>query len=155
MFKTIRKTASAFALSASLGLAAVAVPAPAQANDDVANIIAGLAALFIIGAAIEQHNDRDDRARATAQQTRPQQTRPQQQARPNRQADRVAPARCFRETGGVRGYSRRCMQNHAARPELLPRGCLVQVNTDRGPRTLYAGRCLRQNGWVREAGFRP
>ena len=71
----------------------------------------------------------------------------------------MAPARCFIEgrdqNGFYRGYVRRCMQNNAARPALLPQNCLRRVETQRGPRLIYRGRCLAQNGWVREAGFRP
>jgi hypothetical protein len=47
------------------------------------------------------------------------------------------------------------MENNAARPDLLPQQCLARVDTQRGPRLIYRGRCLAQNGWVREAGFRP
>ena len=72
----------------------------------------------------------------------------------------VAPARCFIEGGGTRtgsiaAMSAACMQNNAARPALLPQNCLRRVETQRGPRLIYRGRCLAQNGWVREAGFRP
>ncbi|MEM9317690.1 MAG: hypothetical protein AAGA70_01640 [Pseudomonadota bacterium] len=146
MFRTMTKSFSAAALSLSLVLGAVALPAtPARANnaEDIAGILAGLAALYVIGRAIEQAGD-DDRNQ-TAHRPAPQ---PAQNLR-------TAPAQCFRDFGAVRGYLARCMQNRVARPALLPTACLVRVNTDRGPRNLYTGRCLRQNGWIREAGFRP
>ncbi len=144
MFKTIKKSASALALSASIAMAAISVPAtPAAATDaeDIAGILAGLAALYVIGRAIEEHNDRGNRGggRVSAPAQNP----------------RITPARCFRNFGHVRGYLMRCMQNHVPRPNLLPAQCLIHVNTDRGPRNLYRPRCLVNNGWVREAGFRP
>ena len=152
MFMTIKKSASAAVLSLSIALAAITLPAtPARANgEEIAGILAGLAALYVIGRAIEQRNDNNDRPRASSHQSgghvAPQQPRPHA---------RVAPAQCFRDFGAVRGYLMRCMQNRVARPGLLPQDCLVQINTDRGPRNLYTGRCLHRNGWVREAGFRP
>ena len=145
MFGTLKKTASAVALSASVALGAISLPAtPASATDaeDIAGILAGLAALYVIGRAIEQHNDRP---RGSAHVAPP----------PPPQNHRIAPARCFRDFGHARGYLMRCMQNHVSRPNLLPAQCLIHVNTDRGPRNLYRPRCLAQNGWVREAGFRP
>jgi len=77
---------------------------------------------------------------------------------PTRPRQLVAPARCFVEghdrNGYFRGYGQRCMQTHARHPQFLPRACLRDVHTQRGPRTIYAGRCLAQNGWVREAAVR-
>ena len=148
MLKFLQKPASAIALSLSIALAAISLPAtPARADtEQIVGILAGLAALYAIGRAIDEHNDRD-RSSASSSSTHTQ-PRPQQQAR-------VAPAQCFRDFGAVRGYAMRCMENRVSRPALLPSECLVRVNTDRGPRNLYAGRCLHRNGWVREAGFRP
>lgn len=144
MFETLKKSTSAAALSLSIALGAISLPAtPAAANDleDVAGVLAGIAALYVIGRAIEQNNDRS--RSSTTQTSRPQQN------------NRIAPAQCFRDFGNVRGYMMRCMQNNVARPNLLPAHCLVGVQTNRGPRNVYRGRCLAQNGWVREAGFRP
>lgn len=144
MFKSFKKSASAAALSVSIALGAISLPAtPASATDaeDIAGILAGLAALYVIGRAIEEHNDRP-RGGAHA-------------SPPPQQNHRIAPAQCFRDFGNARGYLMRCMQNNVSRPNLLPSQCLIHVNTNRGPRNLYRGRCLAQNGWQREAGFRP
>lgn len=143
MFTSFKKSASVAALSLSIALGAISLPAtPASATDaeDIAGILAGIAALYVIGRAIEESNDRP---RGGGQAATPPRNH------------RIAPAQCFRDFGGVRGYVMRCMQNNVSRPNLLPANCLVQVNTNRGPRNLYRGRCLAQNGWEREAGFRP
>ena len=151
MIQNMKKPLMAVMLSLTLGLTAASVPAtPARATDagDVAGVLAGLAALYIIGRAIEDHND--NRGRVVTRNVTPH--RPQHQAL-------VAPARCFREfwtsQGYVRGYLARCMQRNVQRAGSLPPQCIVRVHTDRGFRNLYRGRCLARNGWQREAGFRP
>ncbi|MHA7887665.1 MULTISPECIES: hypothetical protein [Roseicyclus] len=145
MFTQLRSTLPALMLSAVVALGAIGASAtPARAdNGDAARIIGGIIALYAIGRAIESAN------------------RPQQPARnyhvPSRPRQLVAPARCFIEghdrNGYYRGYVRRCMENNARHPQFLPANCLTRVHTPRGERQIYAGRCLAQNGWVREAGF--
>jgi hypothetical protein len=130
----------------------LATPARAN-NDDAARIIGGLIALYALGQVIQNSNGnhRDAPVRAPPAQgfAPPRQHRPRQL---------VAPARCFIEgrdsNGFYRGYVRRCMQNNVSRPALLPQNCLRRVQTQRGERLIYGGRCLANNGWVREAGFR-
>jgi hypothetical protein len=110
---------------------------------DAARVIGGIIALYAIGRAIDQRNDRRHPTQNYHAPPPPQQL--------------VAPARCFIEGndrgGYYRGYVRRCMQNNVAQPHRLPNQCLTTVHTPRGARQIYAGRCLAQNGWVREAGF--
>jgi hypothetical protein len=152
----ITRTLTAAGLAVSLALGAVTATAtPARANSDQAvAIIGSLIALYAIGQAV-RNND----GRANAQVLQGHRPHQPQTHRPHRPRQLVAPARCFiegRDRGGhFRGYVRNCMQNNAARPDLLPQNCLRRVDTQRGPRMIYAGRCLAQNGWVREAGFRP
>src|SRR6056297_2093875 len=153
----ITRTLTAAGLALSLAIGAVGASAtPARANnDDAVAIIGGLIALYAIGQAIQNNNrnvtvQRNYGHRPSGGWAQPGQHRPRQL---------VAPARCFIQgrdnNGGYRGYVRRCMQNNVARPALLPQNCLRRVETQRGPRMIYGGRCLAQNGWVREAGFRP
>lgn len=156
MFRKLHPTLSALALSGAIALGALsASAAPAHAdNRDAARILGGVIALYAIGRAIElSQNDRAPRQAPHVSVTR---TQPHAPAHP---PALVAPARCFVEgqdrNGYFRGYGRRCMQNNTARPRLLPQACLTTVHTQRGPREIYAGRCLANNGWVREAGFRP
>jgi hypothetical protein len=147
LIRQFRTSLSALLLSAALaagGLAGTAAPARADA-EDAARIIAGIIALYGISRAIEMHNDRRDPPRAHAVPTRPRHL--------------VAPARCFIDghdrNGYFRGYVRRCMQHNARHPQYLPASCLRRVHTPRGERMIYAGRCLAQNGWVRQRGFNP
>ena len=137
-----------FAAIAIGAVGASATPARAN-NEDAIAIIGSLIALYAIGQAIQSNN-------GNVTVSRNYNHRPH---RPNRPRQLVAPARCFIEgrdqNGFYRGYVRRCMQNNVARPALLPQNCLRRVETQRGPRMIYGGRCLAQNGWVREAGFRP
>lgn len=147
----IIRTLSAAGLALGLAIGTVGASAtPARANNDEAiAIIGGLLALYAIGQAIQNGN-------RNVTVTRNYGHRPQ---RPHRPQQLVAPARCFIEgndfNGYFRGYVRRCMQNNVARPDRLPQNCLRRVETRNGPRLIYGGRCLAQNGWVREAGFRP
>lgn len=145
LFRPVTSLLPALALSALIAMGAIgASTAPARADgDDAARIIGGIIALYAIGRAIE-NSSRDRPSRNYHAPSRPRQL--------------VAPARCFVEGhdrhGYFRGYVRRCMQNNAQHPQVLPRSCLRDVHTQRGPRTIYAGRCLARHGWVREAGLR-
>jgi len=145
MHHRFAKTCTAALLSLCLAIGAVgasASPARAENNSDVAAVLGGLLALFAIGRAIDIHNDRNNRHVAPP----PPQHRPQPPAL-------VAPSRCFIEGWDngqrYRGYVRRCMLNNVAQVNRLPDRCLRLVHTERGPRNIYGGRCLAQNGWVR------
>jgi hypothetical protein len=149
-------TAATLALGLAIGgVTASATPARANNNDQVVAIIGGLIALYAIGQAIQNNNRNATPPRQSGHRP-PQGHQPHQ---PHRPQALIAPARCFIEgqdrNGYYRGYVRRCMQNNVARPALLPDQCLRRVETYNGPRMIYAGRCLAQNGWQREAGFRP
>ena len=158
MFRKLPPSLFAVALSGVIALGAMTASAgPARADSrDAASILSGVIALYAIGRAIELSNN--GRAPRQAPHVSVTRTHPHAPA-PAHPPALVAPARCFVEgqdrNGYFRGYGRRCMQNHTARPRLLPQACLTTVHTQRGPREIYAGRCLANNGWVREAGFRP
>lgn len=149
----------------SLALAFPAVTTPARADSrDVARIVGGLAALYILKEAIERNRERDqerDRGRAVTV------TRgnngyghelPRRHGRPGFQDTRILPDQCYdtvrTNRGTAAGYRARCMQNAVARPGQLPPQCIVQVRTDRGPRNLYEARCLRSQGWTSRAARR-
>ena len=152
MLNHLPKSAMVAVLTFALAFTSVAAtPNQARAADaeDVIGVLAGLAALYAIGRAIQDNND-DHRADPI---------RPRPGAgNGGHRGPRVAPARCFREfdtrNGVRRGYGARCMQNNVRRPGLLPPECIRRVQTYRGTRNLYGGRCLVQNGWHREAGWR-
>jgi hypothetical protein len=56
--------------------------------------------------------------------------------------------------GSIAAMSGAACRTTSRAPPLLPQNCLRRVETQRGPRMIYGGRCLANNGWVREAGFR-
>ena len=152
----ITRTLTAAGLALSLAIGTVGASAtPARANNDEAiAIIGGIIALYALGQALQNDNRNTTVTRNYGH--RPQGNFGHQ---PHRPQQLVAPARCFIEgtdhNGYYRGYVRRCMENNVRRVDLLPQQCLRRVHTQRGERLIYAGRCLAQNGWVREAGFRP
>lgn len=147
MFRNFSKTLTAGVLAITLAATGITASAtPAAANNhrnqggEAAAIFGGLLLLY----GLSQTN-RNDGRRGNLTIT--------QSPRPQHINRRVAPSRCFIQgrdgNGNFRGYRYRCMQNHASAPRLLPDNCLRRVWTDRGQRTIYGGRCLRNNGWTR------
>jgi hypothetical protein len=152
MFHSISKTFTAGILAVTLaatGMTATATPASANNHRnqgaEAAAIFGGLLLLYGLSQANQNHGNRNLSITHTPRHNPPAVHVP----RPQQQNFRVAPSRCFIEGQGFRGYRYRCMQNHASRPNLLPSNCLRNVWTDRGQRTIYGGRCLRNNGWTR------
>ncbi len=164
--KPFTKILSAAAISSLMAVTSLSVTAtPARAdNQNVAGILIGLGALYVVGRAIQERRD-DRRSTAAAAPAPAAPVAPPQNSgqrgNGHRNQTLIAPAHCFVEGNDrvtrqyYRGYRARCMQNNVARPGSLPPQCVTRVTTDRGPRNIYAGRCLAQNGWQREAGFRP
>lgn len=152
MFRSFRTTLPAVALSAVLAITSLgASTTPAQADGrDAAAVLGGIIALYAIGRAIDERNDRNSRNVPTRQYHAP--NRPQQYHAPGRPRQIVAPAQCYREfqsrDGYFRGYAGRCLERstHVA----LPAACAREYRTDRGWQTFYGGRCLSQYGWVRD-----
>ncbi|MEM7490923.1 MAG: hypothetical protein AAF390_17545 [Pseudomonadota bacterium] len=168
---------SILAATLSLALALPAATTPARADvdaEDVAKVLGGLAALYVLSRTLDNRTTRrNERVVAPVRRapiygqptyTQPIRRAPVHSARPILRQDRhhrrddrfhrdvrLLPDQCYREVdtrrGIVAGYGARCMQNRVARPGLLPPGCIVQVRTDRGTRNLYEPRCLRQAGW--------
>lgn len=141
MFKTL--TAGITALS-------LVVPHSASAaqNNDIGKFIVGLAAVAIIGAAID----------ATSRQPAPVVAEP----RPNeRNQDRIRgnrveplPSQCRVQIPGRHGvteiYGQRCLTRNFSRADRLPEVCAVRVQGEHRDRRGYAPDCLRQFGYVEE-----
>ncbi|HBS49482.1 MAG TPA: hypothetical protein DEA05_05040 [Rhodobacteraceae bacterium] len=125
--------------------------APARADEDTARIIAGIAALALLGAAIREHN-RDDDPPVVHRPTRPGTTGTMPH-RPNLWADSCAlPAQCLREHRVGCGeritvLGARCLNRHYRHAGQLPQQCRERVWTRNGLRQGYDPRCLRQNGY--------
>ncbi|MBE1285286.1 MAG: hypothetical protein GJ676_18380 [Rhodobacteraceae bacterium] len=140
---------------ATILIAALAVTGftatPARADEDVAKVLAGLAALAIIGAAIS--NDRDDHVVHRRQPVRI-------DPNPNKQnhVRPIPPAiarydlprqcvRSFPELGGKRVLGLACLKQNYRHVQALPYACRVSVERGRKQRTGYETLCLRERGY--------
>jgi len=131
-------------------------------RDDVGKLIFGLAAIAVIGAAIDQNNDRDRRA---AQSTPVRDegrwgdmnranrwsnlNRGQQQR--GRNSRRALPRSCLQtvETrfGNQRFFGKRCLERNYQYVRTLPERCAVRLYTTNGPRRGFDPFCLREQGY--------
>ncbi len=124
--------------------------APVRADENVRNILAGLAALAVIGAIIKERRDDDDDVPVVSRRVAPQ---PYVQPRPlpPRVSGWALPRDCMRRFNTDRGkkdlLSLRCVERNYPQLRNLPRSCARQVDTGRGDRWGYAPNCLRQKGY--------
>ena len=143
MFKTV----AAAALSGILALGALTAAGPAHAdNNDFGRIVGGIAALAILGAAIDAANDNNNHPSRGLTVINPGHA-------PVRGHTNVVrlPSQCrhvFHTQHGPRAFfARHCTRTHFARPHLLPGNCLRQIRLSHGPRAFYAGPCMRRAGF--------
>lgn len=132
MLKTM--TAGVLALSLSL-TSLTATPARAELTDDQA--VVGLLTLLLIGAAVANNRNDDNRDRDRGSR---------------RERWRELPAECLTTVntrgGEVRMFGRRCMVNNYDHVNRLPDRCEITVRNRRGNmRHGYVPRCLRQSGF--------
>lgn len=156
MFKPI--IAGFTALSLTL---ATALPASAQGMDreDVGKLLIGLAAVAVIGAAIEENRDRRSDNTASQAHDRGQRNginRNNSWSELNRQnqvntARRTVPHACLRtvETGfgAQRLFGQRCLERNYRHVNQLPNRCAVRLYTSNGPVRGYDPLCLREQGF--------
>lgn len=157
---------------ASILVAAITVTgwtaAPARAgSDDAAKIIAGVAALAIIGAAIAD-NKRKDRRRAISRnrsfnddfniQRGHKHERRHGRYKRRHQDNRIIgsqrplPQHCQRggytNGGYIQGFGRQCLLRNYSHYNALPHECAVRVYDDRNrERVIYRNRCLNRYGF--------
>ncbi len=139
------KSLIASILAATIAVTSTATPAMANdREDEIAKLLFGLAAVAIIGKAI---NDRNDNRRAQVTVTP---TRPRDVSIP--QNRRVLPSQCFRRIdtwdGPVRMFGRRCLERNYAFADRLPQRCAFSVQGPRHVRYGYRPRCLRNAGFT-------
>ncbi len=117
-------------------------------SDDVAKILLGATAFFVIGAALhDQNKDKNKAPRVT--------DKPSAQGyKPPAQPNTVAlPGRCQRSyalrDGSVHhGFSQRCLQKRYRSARPLPKSCKRSVKTRHYGRVkTYGERCLRKRGY--------
>lgn len=137
--------ASALAIT---GLSAV----PARADGDTARIFAGLAALAIIGAALERNRRHTTVTKQYIQPPYPQPTRSQPtRPLPSYVSRRDLPQVCLRNRS-VNGQRRnlfgaRCLQNKYTYTSSLPYACQLGYWDGQKNRIGYEPLCLRERGY--------
>lgn len=142
----MKRTLTAGLLSLSLAATSLtATTAPAQADEDVFKVIAGLVVLGAIANQVKKNKESNRVVTRNAGRGHGH----GHVRKPVKRIRKVAPQRCVRETWTHRGqrevYGARCMQRHAQAQ--LPQNCLRQNKTNSGPRYFYGKRCLRNQGW--------
>lgn len=139
----------------------LATAVPAQANgvdrEDVGKLLLGLAAVAVIGAAIENNNRDNDRT--TRVHDRPHRAPHVNPPRSNHWSDLshrnngrwVLPRDCLRRVetrfGDIRLFGQRCLERNYRHVDSLPRRCAVRVYSNNGPRRGFDPLCLREQGY--------
>ncbi len=152
----------------ALGLIFTPITASAGPDrDDIAKALAGLVILGITAKAIDNRNDRRDRARSVSRQPdfraieQPQNRRiiEGQLRRPGDFSARVdqgfkrrpLPDQCLRIVDTRRGdrlvYGERCLNRTYRHADKLPTACTRYIRTNRGLRPVFGARCLAGDGW--------
>ena len=172
----------ALIIAASLAVTGLSA-APARADaEDAAKVIAGVAALAILGAAIADAKDDKDRVTRNRDHLRHEnrhrghgkkwdhrqgrdrwdkthRNNNHARALPKRVKRKLLPRACrtdVRLRGGqsIRGFGRGCLKRNYGYANSLPHACKTTVRGRHGKlRTVYRGRCLYRHGY-REANAR-
>ena len=131
---------------------------PARADDDFGKILAGIAAIAIIGAAIESSRDDDVRVirkntvRVTPGHNHHRNKHKHNNVRPlpSHVKKFNLPAHCLRKFPGVtnkRILGRGCLNNNYRHVNSLPQACKIAVDRGRKQRVGYEMLCLRERGY--------
>jgi hypothetical protein len=154
MFKPL--IAGITALSLTL---ATTAPLHAQSIDreNVGKLLIGLAAVAVIGAAIEENRDRSrstpvhDNRQTGGINRNNSWSDLNRNHRHNNDARRVLPGGCLRtvETrfGNQRMFGQRCLERNYRHASRLPERCAVRLYTNDGPRRGFDPLCLREQGF--------
>ena len=130
-----------------------AFSAPAHAdNDNLKQLLAGAAALAIIGSVLNDEARAAPRGHVVTRQAPPQYHRaPAPRHLPRHVARRDLPGQCFRayptRRGDVRMFGQRCLNRNYAFAASLPNACAQSIRTYSGVRSGYDPRCLRGYGY--------
>jgi len=130
-------------------------------RNDVGKLIVGLAAIAVIGAAIDQNRDSDRRSTQTTPVRDNRQwgdidrtnrwSNPGRQQQRGRNSRRTLPQSCLRtvETrfGSQRLFGKRCLERNYQFESTLPERCAVRLYTANGPRRGFDPFCLREQGY--------
>ncbi len=131
MFRPVLSIVLAGAVAVT-SLSATATPARAGSNNDVATVILGAAALYLL---FNDHNNGST------------------QVHYNHGLRKVVPYKCRSvirtHHGPRRVYARHCLKRKLNNKVFrkLPRACKSSIRTHHGWRTVYKAMCLRRHGW--------
>lgn len=133
---------------------ATATPATAQGlnREDVGKLLIGLAAVAVIGAAIENNSGTDDATRVQGNNWRGI-NRDNDWSRLNSVNSRqTLPTACLRNVetrfGTQRMYGQQCLQRNYRYVNTLPERCEVRVFGNSGPQNGFDPTCLRTGGFT-------
>ena len=135
------KTLTAGVLAATLSFTSIA-PTAASAELSRDNAVVGIAALLLLGAAIHNSGDSDDRSVRTSTRNSP-----------RGDAWRVLPAQCLtqasrRNGDHIRFFGQRCLNNTYRAVNRLPQRCHVEFRTRNDQRREgYRALCLQNQGF--------
>jgi len=123
--------------------------APARAGSDTAKVLAGFAALALIGAAIQNNRDRAREAHVVTRTTPPRYTPPR--PLPSHVAQYDLPRSCLRAfpkyQRGKLMLGQACLRSYYGQTVALPNACKVSFWNGRINRTGYEPACLNQSGY--------
>lgn len=142
--------------------------ARAADSDDIAKLLLGATALFVIGSAIAEANEeprrKAERPGPSDYPYRPgyayrPQGKPHHNHKPHgkpKHSAEMLPASCLQtfrgRDGTYRGYARSCLRQSYRYENQLPQRCLNAVHTYReGKRNVYEPSCLRRYGFWHQA----
>lgn len=156
----------ALILGTALTITSAGIAAPARADtNDVAKVLAGLAAIAILGKAIDDARDRPDvyvnRGHSHYNNGNPGYIRRHTDNRgyngnprplPNSVKSRDLPRGCLInvDVPGRRDqqlYGARCLENNYAHARSLPRACRADLRNGNRTRATYKPGCLHQHGY--------
>ncbi|SHE78928.1 hypothetical protein SAMN05444279_10884 [Ruegeria intermedia] len=143
------------ALVVATAVAITGVSASQAKAADAHDILGGLAAIAIIGAAVNHYNKEKRKERVARQNThihQPQETRPDHiRPLPRRVARYDLPQRCLKT---YKGYSKnrpllkpKCLEKHYEYANSLPQQCKVGFWNGKKIKRAYEPACLRQKGY--------
>lgn len=140
-------------VSAAIAIAGFSAPVRADSGD-IAKVFAGIAALALIGKALEDDKDQKTVTRHTYH-THTYNTPRSQTIRPKPVPQRFSrydlPGQCLRSYAvnrqHVRLFGAGCLRNNYGYSHALPYACQFQFSNRTGSHTGYEPKCLRERGY--------
>ena len=140
-------------LAATFALSPVSSAQAQMTNEQINQLLLGIATIGAVGFAIDKLKDRKDDDR----NDKDKKEKPVRYDRDRHDGDhayrRVLPARCMELVHGHDGKTRRvfgrqCLRQHVHRSHRLPQRCEREVYAFGRHRDVYGARCLQRSGWT-------